>query len=247
MKLSTQVLNILDSSALDGQALRLPGQLDRKVYLEVAQVIEAAGGKWNRKAGAHLFEVPAQDAIDQIIATGGVTTRQELQQFFTPPALANRMVEVADIQPKHYVLEPSAGRGALVGAACHIADKANICAIEIDESLWSMWAGAFGETRYADFLSIAPKPRFDRIIANPPFSQQSDIHHVRHMISFLKPGGRLVAIMSAGTLFRENRLAVDFRAEIAALDGRFEPLPEGSFRESGTMVNTCLLVVEAHQ
>ena len=33
---------------------------------------------------------------------------------------------------------------------------------------------------------------------NPPFENGRDIDHVTHALSLLKPGGRLVAIMSEG-------------------------------------------------
>lgn len=243
MKLSTAVLNILDASALDGQALRLPEQLDRKTYVQVAKAIEAAGGKWDRKAGAHLFEVPAADAIDQIIATGGVTTRQELQQFFTPPALAERVVACADIQQGNKVLEPSAGKGALALPACR--QGAEVTCVEIGECA-RVLEGRFGSRLFGtDFLILTPADLglFDRVCMNPPFQRQADIRHVSHALQFLRPGGRLVAVMSAGTLFRDNRLTTDFRATIAALGGTFEELPPGSFKESGTMVNICLLTV----
>jgi len=49
--------------------------------------------------------------------------------------------------------------------------------------------------------------------------------------------------MSAGVLFRENRKTVEFR-ELVNEYGRFERLPEDSFKESGTGVNTCVVVMD---
>ena len=73
---------------------------------------------------------------------------------------------------------------------------------------------------------------------NPPFSRQADIHHVNHAIKFLKPGGVLVSVMSAGVTFRTNRLTDDFRRMVIAHNGQIGALPAGAFKESGTMVNT---------
>ncbi len=42
------------------------------------------------------------------------------QLFPTPPDLASRMVDAADIRPGHRVLEPSAGTGALLLAMPNI-------------------------------------------------------------------------------------------------------------------------------
>ncbi len=41
---------------------------------------------------------------------------------------------------------------------------------------------------------------------NPPFSRQQDIRHVMHAAKFLKPGGRLVAVMGASAISGSNRL-----------------------------------------
>lgn len=253
MKVAPAILKILDAATLDGRALRLPaGQIERNAYLAVNKVIEAAGGKWDRKAKAHLFEVFAEDAIDQIIATGEVTPkRQELQQFWTPPALADRIAALAEIRPDHRVYEPSAGKGALIRAALRFAPLAHISAVEIDATLhralereFFTAADSLGCQR-ADFLALRPIRVFDRILMNPPFARQADIRHVAHALRFLKPGGRMVAILSAGVLSRDNRLTADFRTDIALAGGRFELLPDGSFRESGTMVHACLLVAGA--
>ena len=74
-------------------------------------------------------------------------------------------------------------------------------------------------------------------------SAQVDIDHVLHAWKFLKPGGRLVSIMSAGVIFRDNRKTVDFQ-NFVEQHGYMERLPEGSFKDSGTMVNTCIVVVD---
>lgn len=238
-KISQETLNIIDASALSGNELRLPGQLDRKTYVAVAKVIEAAGGKWDRKSGAHVFESEAADAIDQLIATGGVSRRQEMQQFFTPAALADRIIAIAEINRGHLVLEPSVGKGALAYPAQSAG--ADVHAYELDISLWR---GIEVECSCGDFLQFDQRADYDRVVMNPPFARQADIRHVKHAIGFLKPRGRLVSIMSSGTRFRENALTVSFREAVAELGGRFEDLPEGAFKESGTMVNACILTVQ---
>ena len=118
MRVSAEVMTALSGATFDGPRLLLGGQLDRKVYAAVAEVIEAAGGKWNRRAGAHLFEGDAADAIDPVLATGAVTSAKvELQQFYTPPEVASLAMAAADLRPGMTVLEPSAGRGALAAGA----------------------------------------------------------------------------------------------------------------------------------
>ncbi|WP_421983386.1 DUF4942 domain-containing protein [Roseibium sp.] len=102
----------------------------------------------------------------------------------------------------------------------------------------------FNRVMCADFLSVAPDPIYDRVIMNPPFDRERDIDHVVHALKFLKPDGRLVAIMSAGTEFRETKKAQAFRKlVIDNLGGAFKDLPANSFSSVGTNVNTVVLRV----
>ena len=82
--------------------------------------------------------------------------------------------------------------------------------------------------------------KFDRVVMNPPFINGADIKHIKHALTFLKPGGRLVAICANGSRQREilKPLAEDS-------GGWWEDLPAGTFAEQGTGVNTALLVIEA--
>jgi hypothetical protein len=46
-----------------------------------------------------------------------------------------------------------------------------------------------------DFLSATPHPIYDRILMNPPFSEDAYIEHVRHAYHWLAPGGEIVAVL----------------------------------------------------
>jgi len=56
-----------------------------------------------------------------------------------------------------------------------------------------------------DFLEVDCWPGFDRIAVIPPLTYEQDIEHVLHAFQMLKPGGRLVAVMSEEALCRMNR------------------------------------------
>jgi hypothetical protein len=86
--------------------------------------------------------------------------------------------------------------------------------------------------------------RPDVVLMNPPFSKGQDVKHVTHALGFLKPGGRLVAIMGAGVTFRQDKRTNEFRELVQAMGGTIERLPEGSFKSSGTMVNTVIVVID---
>jgi len=96
-----------------------------------------------------------------------------------------------------------------------------------------------------DFLATTPSPTFDRVIMNPPFTKRADIEHVLHAYKFLAPGGRLVAIMSAGVMFRGDMKSVRFRDLVTTHGGSIAPLPEGSFKAAGTSVNTAVVTINA--
>ncbi|KAB0264920.1 methyltransferase [Microvirga brassicacearum] len=234
-RIPNRVLNVLDQAEFAGNSIRLTGKLDRDLYVATNKVIEAAGGKWSSKLKVHEFSWNAADAIEQVILTGCVTKKQELGQFDSPAPIVDRAVDMAQIEDGMLVLEPSAGTGNIVKAA-KLAG-ARVMAYELDpERFAALEAGIFNEGGIAndDFLTVSPNPIFDRVVMNPPFSRQADIDHVLHAANFLKPGGRLVAIMAEGVMFRGNKKAANFRNWVEAHSGTIESLPHGAFKESGT-------------
>lgn len=191
------------------------------------------------------FDHAAADRFRAALAAGGVKVVAVPDLFATPVALAARVVEEADIHPGDRILEPSAGTGRLIDAALlPWRWSGELVAVErnydLVRNLVERYRGA--TVIHADFLECgADLGTFDRIIMNPPFENQADIKHVLHAAKLLKPGGRLVAIMSAGVTFRENHPATAFREFVESRDGTIEALPADSFKESGTGVNAVLV------
>lgn len=148
------------------------------------------------------------------------------------------------------ILEPSAGKGALAKIAK--AKGATVQCVEIQTGLCAELREQGYSTTQADFLTLDPSqcPVFDGIVMNPPFDRGRDCDHVRHALQFLKPGGFLVAIMSAGTEFRTDKRTSAFRALVEKqkpMDSwrgdYFRDLPPGSFAHAGTNVNTVTLAL----
>ncbi|MDF9812984.1 hypothetical protein [Streptomyces sp. SPB162] len=48
MKIDPDVLDVLRAATVDGPALRLNGQLERKLYERVNLALHALGGVWHR-------------------------------------------------------------------------------------------------------------------------------------------------------------------------------------------------------
>jgi len=246
MQIQDDVLAVLSRAITAGNALTLTGQLDRKLYERTNKALEAAGGKWDRKAKAHLFPAEAAERVEQMLATGQVEVpKDEFNYFPSPPAVVKRLLQLADIQPGQRVLEPSAGKGAIAYACadagavvdCYELMEANFVALAGDQRL--------GPVRHMDFLAQAPEASYDRVVMNPPFMKQLDIKHVLHALKFLKSGGLLVSVMASSVTFRDNKLTQDFRDLIRARGGDIEALPDGSFKGSGTGVNTVIVTIPA--
>lgn len=236
MRISNDVTNVLANSRIEDNKLFLPeGQLERKLYMAVDKVLKAIKGKWNRKEKAHVFDSSPSDILEEILMTGEyVDEKKEYQFFETPVELAKQLVEMADIQKDETVLEPSAGKGRI---ACLIP---NCDCIELNENNQQYLKENGYNLVGFDFLSFWGE--YDVVVANPPFSKQQDIDHVRHMIGLAQR--RVVAVMSASVLFRDNKKTVDFREMIEGMGGTIEPLPDKIFAESGTNVKTCVVCVD---
>lgn len=255
MEVANDVLNVLSNAEKSGVMLKLVGQLDRSLYTRANKVLEAAGGKWSRKDGAHVFGGDAADAMDQIILTGRVekTKEQNFGYFPTPPAIVKRLMELADVQDGHSVLEPSAGRGNIAlslldaGADLMAYELMEANADALTEAIVAHPKRGMSMVMQDDFLTVPPSPTFDRVVMNPPFAKQDDIKHVLHALKFLKSGGLLVSVMSAGITFRDNSLTTEFRSLIRTRGGDIEALPEGAFKQSGTMVNTVIVTIPAER
>jgi predicted RNA methylase len=239
------IITLLSGATIEGRHVRLSGTLDRGVYVQVDKVLKALGGQWDRKAAAHVFPYDAAEVLDPVFLTGNYTdTRVALGQFDTPAELASNLAALAIpvTHGKPLVLEPSAGNGALARAAR--LRGADVRCVEIDaRRAFTLREYGF-PVREADFLSIDPdtvRNRFDAVLMNPPFAKQADIDHIRHAVHFLKPGGRLVSVAGAGVAFRQDRKAAMFRSFLEANGGTIQPLPDGSFKGSGTNVNTVVV------
>lgn len=247
MEIPDDVLQVLIRSRAEGSALYLPPeQLERKLYLSVDKVLKALGGKWDRKTEAHLFTRNIEEAIDDAINFGEVTDlKKELQFYETPAGIVTQMIGLADLKDTDTVLEPSAGMGAIIR---HIPlSRIRTDAVEIND-LMAIHIKPDVRFVYAlDFLKFSPavnQKRYDKIIMNPPFSNQQDIKHVDHALGFLKEGGTLVSIVSEAVFFRQNNLTKMFNTKLMHFRSceNFH-LEAGAFAESGTMIKTRILKV----
>jgi len=247
VRLDTDVLEILSEMEFPtATSARIAGgQLDRKLYQRVNKALQALGGKWTTSKKAHVFGSDARARIEHAVTTGEVETGQDVGHFPTPALLAAKLVRLADVRKHHHVLEPSAGGGAIVDKI--VAAGAKAYAVERDPDRRRALTGrcnvAADVDDFLDFGVSGPAELFDRVVMNPPFckvGRGDHLDHVRHACSMLVEGGVLVSVLPSSIEFRRDRRYSEFRAWCEER-GTIEPLPSGSFKESGTGVETVVV------
>jgi hypothetical protein len=171
-------------------------------YAEACAVLEALGGSPHSSGLGFEFDYPAWPVIQEVAASGVIPDQKAHQFYPTPPDLARRVVEAADIQDGHSVLEPSAGQGAL---AKYLPEHAML--VEVSRlHCFALLQRGFKDILAADFLTWSPGRRFDRIVMNPPFAHGQWVRHLDHASDLLASGGRLVAVLPAGARSRKDLL-----------------------------------------
>ena len=159
--------------------------------------------------------------------------------FPTPKPLADEIVRRANIKPNQTVLEPSAGIGSLADAAHEAEPSAKITTVERLNTAREILEAKGYPVAGDDFLQHTGQ--YDRIVMNPPFEKGQDIDHVRHAYAQLKPGGKVVALMSESSFFRNDTKAKGFREWLESVGGTSEKSAEGAFkgvqafRQTGTV------------
>jgi hypothetical protein len=164
--------------------------------------------------------------------------------FPTPAPVIARMIELADFPVGPFdMLEPEAGSGAILDAVSAARPDACLFAFERHCSLRDVLEMKGYAIDGADFLEAEPVPTVDRVLMNPPFENMQDVDHVRHAFKMLRPGGVLVSVMSTSPFWRDSAKAAAFREWFESVDGEQVELPSGSFKASGTGVETTLVKI----
>jgi hypothetical protein len=145
------------------------------------------------------------------------------------------------------ILLSSPGRLDVADAVKKVCPRAVITCVEpnpaIRERLELQGYALLGE---GNFLSVDCWPGFDRIVSIPETIHRQDVNHVRHAFRMLKPGGRLVAVLTEIVLRRTDAL----RKWLEAVGGEIEDLPDGLLFEddsSATMSARLITVTKPEE
>lgn len=161
---------------------------------------------------------------------------RDLQFYGSPRLVAETVVDALHLCGGEEILEPSCGDGAIMDElARRNADRrehrlnapVSVTGVEYDAGRADLARAKGHFVMTANFLQVAPDPRFDRVVMNPPFYGRHYKKHLDHAVKFLKPGGVLVCILPASAYYDHGTTI-----------GNWRDLPVGSFASSGTNVPT---------
>lgn len=159
--------------------------------------------------------------------------------FQTPEPLAARL---ASLFPSFgRTLEPSAGLGRLYRAVRAVSDCEMVLVDVAPDCCRELYLATADDGKatlvQGDFLTMGRERlgEFDSCIMNPPFQMGADVKHVRHALSLLRPGGRLVSLVANGPKQQKH---------LRPLASQWIDLPPGSFKSEGTGVNAAIIVID---
>jgi len=210
-------------------------------------------------------------------------------EFYTPSEVVRLLVELIEPAAGHEIYDPTCGSGGMLIQSKQYVEESggdarnvHLFGQEDNGGTWSICKmnmilhGAGGaDIRNDDTLKNplhltkdGEVRSFDRVIANPPFSQnysrkemkfpqrfhtfmpeggkKADLMFVQHMVASLKQNGKMAVVMPHGILFRggEERACRKKFIEDGILEAVIG-LPPGLFY--GTGIPACVLVINKHR
>lgn len=242
---SVEALEVLQNCTVEGNVVKLPNvQLDRNLYQEVSKALELIGGKWKGgKVFGFVFATDPTDLLEEIANGKKRNLKKEFQFFATPEKLADELVYLADLKQHDTILEPSAGQGAIIKSINKVCDVVPDCFELMDvNTIILKKSGLRFNLIGDDFLKHNGKT-YTKIIANPPFSKNQDIDHLRKMYECLSRGGRLVCITSESWVFGSQKKQVGFKNWLNEIEAEVIDIEKGRFKESGTTVGGKIVII----
>lgn len=209
-------------------------------------------------------------------------------EFYTPGEVVRLLVQLVKPEAGNTIYDPTVGSGGfLIQSHQYVEEQGqdpNDLALYGQDSNGTVWSICnmnlilHNITRFSiengdtledpQILENGQVRKFDRVLANPPFSQnynratlqfptrfrefcpetgkKADLMFVQHMVASLKPNGHMATVMPHGVLFRSGKEKLI--REILINDDLIEAiisLPPGLFY--GTGIPACVLVINKNK
>jgi type I restriction enzyme M protein len=225
------------------------------------------------------YEYLIRDFADSAGKKGG--------EFYTPRSVVRMMVRIIEPREGMKIYDPCSGSGGMLVLSKEYLDEHGLNSKNLglygQESNGGVWSISKmnmllhgipdADVRNDDTL-VAPQHtdggelmRFDRVITNPPFSQnyekkdlafperfrfgwcpeggkKADLMFVQHMLAVLRPGGMVTTVMPHGVLFRGGAER-EIRTGILNEDILDAVIGLGTNLFYGTGIPACILVLRA--
>jgi type I restriction enzyme M protein len=275
------VLKDIDFNAKKGNSRRTP---DNKLVDLIAHF-----NKYRLTNDDFVFPDLLGAAYEYLIKDFADSAGKKGGEFYTPSQVVRLLVRIIKPQEGMTVYDPTCGSGGMLIQSKQYVEEQGQNAINLalygQDNNGTVWAiskmnmilhniqDAHIENEDTldapQFIENDAIRQFDRVIANPPFSQnysrkkmefpnrftygfcpetgkKADLMFVQHMVASLKGNGKMATIMPHGVLFRggqekEIRQGMIEDDIIEAIIG----LPQGLFY--GTGIPACVLVVNKHK
>lgn len=184
------------------------------------------------KALADFYGQVLPDCYTEGEKPTGTAVSKDLQFYPTPKEVISYLIGDINFKGK-LVLEPSCGTGNIMEAV--LKAGGDVFGIEFNTSRAMECRGKGLPVAIGNFLETPVEEKYDYVMMNPPFYGKHYAKHVKHAYKFLKQGGLLRAVLPV-TAQTDHGLLDD-------MNPSWFHLPIGSFRESGTNVNTVICTI----
>jgi hypothetical protein len=213
----SNIFNILKNDVLIDdleKTITVIPQLSPAVYSKLKALLVRMGGKWNSSKKNFSFKKIPSALIERVLSVGS----QKLNKFHfypTPKKIFDEIVRFTNLsfigmagRPIH-VLEPSCGDGGLIDMLANYGKAEGrdfvIAGYDIDPLNVILCQESGLNVSQADFLKVNPEPKFDFILANPPFNGEEFIKHIKHAQKFLAEDGLMVVVVPTGWIKDNNK------------------------------------------
>ena len=238
---------VLKNSTIHDNIIKLPNvKLTDDIYREVKKKLELIGGKWKGgKTSGFVFQKDPTELYNKIIGGEKVNIKKQYQFYGTPNDLANRLVELSSLKETDTILEPSAGQGSIINAIHRFMPDAWVYYCELLDTNLSTLSKIKNSSHLCDdFMLLDNNIKYNKIIANPPFSKNQDIDHVTKMYNMLADNGRLVSITGKHWKLSKNKKETEFRKWLTSKNATIVEIEDGTFKASGTNVGGYIIIID---